>query len=69
MLKPDPLINNELNPHVWMDPHNIKWFSLKINETLCIKDPSNLAIYSNNTKGYLDQLNSLLYNITTSQFD
>ena len=69
MLKPDPLINNELNPHVWMDPHNIKWFSLKINETLCIKDPSNLAIYSNNTKGYLDQLNSLLYNITTSQFE
>jgi zinc transport system substrate-binding protein len=48
MLEPDPLIDNELNPHVWMDPNNVKWF--------------------NNTKSYLDQLNNLLYNITTSQF-
>ncbi|MFX1470094.1 MAG: metal ABC transporter substrate-binding protein [Promethearchaeota archaeon] len=61
MLKVDPLLGF-INPHVWMDPKNMKNFTLEINHTLWINEPStsNKWIFSNNTLNYLTLLNNLL---------
>ena len=61
MLKIDPLLGF-VNPHIWMDPNNMKNFTQEINQTLWTKEPliSNKWIYSNNTLNYLTILDELL---------
>lgn len=59
MLKVDPLLEVK-NPHVWMDPNNIKNFTRQINRTMVREDPDNENAFSTNTKGYIDKLNELL---------
>jgi zinc transport system substrate-binding protein len=61
MLIEDPLLGF-LNPHVWMDPNNVKNFTQKVNITLWVKEPSisNKWAISNNTLNYLTILDNLL---------
>ncbi|MFX1571529.1 MAG: metal ABC transporter substrate-binding protein [Promethearchaeota archaeon] len=61
MLKIDPLLGF-VNPHVWMNPNNMKNFTLEVNRTLWMQEPllSNKFIFSNNTLKYLTVLDNLL---------
>jgi ABC-type Zn uptake system ZnuABC Zn-binding protein ZnuA len=64
MLLVDPLLGF-INPHVWMDPNNMKNFTKQVNQTLWIKEPlkSNKWLYSNKTLNYLSVLDNLLVTI------
>jgi zinc transport system substrate-binding protein len=64
MLEVDPLLGF-VNPHVWMDPNNMKQFAIEVNNTLWIHEPltSNKWIFSNNTLNYLTSLDNLLTQI------
>jgi ABC-type Zn uptake system ZnuABC Zn-binding protein ZnuA len=64
MLIEDPLLGF-VNPHVWMDPNNMKYFATEVNNTLWIYEPltSNKLIFSNNTLNYLMSLDKLLTEI------
>ena len=68
MLKIDPLLGF-VNPHVWMDPNNMKNFTQKINQTLWIMEPliPNKWTYSNNTLNYLIVLDNLLDTIQNAK--
>jgi zinc transport system substrate-binding protein len=68
MLKEDPLLGF-VNPHVWMDPNNVKNFTQKINQTLWAMEPSisNKRIISNNTLNYLVILDNLLITIQNTK--
>jgi ABC-type Zn uptake system ZnuABC Zn-binding protein ZnuA len=69
MLKEDPLLGFD-NPHVWMDPNNVKNFTQQVNQTMWIKEPSisNKWIFSNNTLNYLSTLDNLLATINDAKF-
>jgi len=69
MLKEDPLLGF-VNPHVWMDPNNMKNFTQQVNQTLWTKEPSisNKWIFSNNTLDYLSTLDNLLATINEAKF-
>jgi ABC-type Zn uptake system ZnuABC Zn-binding protein ZnuA len=68
MLIEDPLLGF-LNPHVWMDPHNVKNFVQNVNRTLWVNEPSvsNKWTISNNTLNYLTILDNLLTIIQNSR--
>ncbi|MFX1241880.1 MAG: metal ABC transporter substrate-binding protein [Promethearchaeota archaeon] len=68
MLKIDPLLGF-VNPHIWMDPNNMKNFTQEINQTLWTKEPliSNKWIFSNNTLNYLTILDELLDTIQNAR--
>ncbi len=69
MLKYDPLFfgGGGYNPHIWMDPNNIKNFTYKANNTLCNLDPSEKDTFSTNTQAYFNTLDELLTEINISQ--
>ncbi len=70
MLKIDPLLLAEggaYNPHVWMDPNNIKNFTYKANDTLCSLESTQEDVFSNNTKAYINVLDNLLIQINNSK--
>jgi zinc transport system substrate-binding protein len=68
MPKVDPLLGF-VNPHVWMDPNNMKAFAQEINRTLWMKEPflSNKWIFSNNTLNYITILDNLLVTIQNAR--
>ncbi len=66
MEKEDPLLGTK-NPHVWMDPHNIKTFANDITIILEDKDNSNAAIYENNNKTYQEKIDNLLDEINSEK--
>jgi ABC-type Zn uptake system ZnuABC Zn-binding protein ZnuA len=68
MLLVDPLLGF-INPHVWMDPNNMKNFTQQVNQTLWIKEPliSSKWLYSNNTLNYLSILDNLLVTIKNAK--
>jgi zinc transport system substrate-binding protein len=68
MLKEDSLLGF-VNPHVWMDPNNMKDFAQEINQTLWMNEPliSNKWIFSNNTLNYLGVLDNLLVTIQNAK--
>ncbi|MHA1488256.1 MAG: metal ABC transporter substrate-binding protein [Promethearchaeota archaeon] len=69
MMKPDPVMDNIKNPHVWMDPTNVKTFTTEVKNVLCAADPSNAAIFSANAKKYMATLDSLLNDINKRKND
>jgi ABC-type Zn uptake system ZnuABC Zn-binding protein ZnuA len=72
LVKPDMLIEDPLlgfvNPHVWMDPNNIKNFAQQVNQTLWSNEPSmsNKWLFSNNTLNYLSIIDNLLVTINNA---
>lgn len=69
MMKPDPVMDNIKNPHVWMDPTNIKTFTTEVKNTLCAADPSNAATFSANAEKYMATLDSVLSDINKRKKD
>lgn len=68
MIKTDPLLGFA-NPHVWMDPNNVKNFTIRINSTLWDNEPlqTNKWLFSNNTETYLYTLDLLLIEIENAK--
>ncbi len=63
MLKADPLIENAPNPHVWMDPNNIKIMASRLTEKLIEIDAANAAYYTSQNATYQAKLDALLTRI------
>ncbi len=47
------------DPHLWMDPHNVIYWVLKIRDTLSTQDPDNAATYAANAEAYSQELVAL----------
>lgn len=47
------------DPHVWMDPANIKLWTENIARELSELDPDHASVYQQNARAYLDQLDEL----------
>lgn len=47
------------DPHIWLDPSNVKIMCSNIYNTLCEIDPDNKALYEANYNNYIVQLSSL----------
>lgn len=54
---------NELDPHIWVDPLNVKIMAKNIYETLIKIDAKNKEYYKKNYEAYLKELDSLDANI------
>lgn len=51
------------NPHVWMDPQNVKHYVFKIRDALIAIDPSHEADYRSNAQAYAARLDRLTRDI------
>lgn len=47
------------DPHVWMEPHNVMYWTMQIRDTLVEMDADNAAAYSANAAAYLEALDEL----------
>ena len=58
-----PISNDEkkghLDPHIWLDPINLKIIAKNISEALIAVDKDNKAIYEKNLKKFLNEMDSL----------
>lgn len=50
------------DPHVWMNPTNVMYWTVLIRDTLIDLDPANTDSYMTNADGYLDELIMLIDN-------
>lgn len=69
---PDPLLENEINPHIWMDPNIVKKFANITTTTLISLDASNSALFEAANSTYQAKLDTLLASIDgnrTAYFD
>ncbi len=48
------------DPHVWMNPHNVMYWTLLIRDTLIERDPANADTYRTNADTYLTELIALV---------
>ncbi len=62
MIEFDDVINSN-NPHVWMDPNNVKIMIEEIYQSVSLLDPTNIATYESNRDSYLNELDLLLIRI------
>ena len=60
MLKADPDLDNATNPHVWLDPRNVKIFASAITQKLCAISPSNNATFQTNNVAYQARLDGVI---------
>nr|MDO8116178.1 Loki-CTERM sorting domain-containing protein [Candidatus Sigynarchaeota archaeon] len=67
MMRADPALDGEDNPHVWMDPNNIKLMASNVTAELIEKDPGNAATYQANNATYQAQLDALLVTIVANK--
>ena len=51
--------NQELDPHIWVDPLNVKIIAKNIYNALVTEDKDNTAYYKKNLKVFLEELDSL----------
>ena len=58
-------IHGELDPHIWVDPINVKHIAQNIYTTLSKVDSSNSDYYKKNLENYLKELDELDSNIKT----
>ncbi|MHA1715563.1 MAG: metal ABC transporter substrate-binding protein [Promethearchaeota archaeon] len=68
----DPLLNGEINPHVWMNPNVVKKMASVVTQTLGQLDPTNKAYFESNNATYQQKLDTLLNYIAqnrTQYFD
>ncbi|MEL7435617.1 MAG: metal ABC transporter substrate-binding protein, partial [Chloroflexota bacterium] len=49
------------DPHVWMEPHNVMYWTMLIRDTLIELDPANADIYTANAGAYLLELDALMH--------
>lgn len=49
------------DPHVWMNPHNVMFWTMLIRDTLIELDPQNAETYTANANAYIAELNSLTH--------
>jgi len=58
-----PISNDEkkghLDPHIWLDPINLKIIAKNISDALIAVDKNNKAIYEKNLKKFLNEMDSL----------
>lgn len=59
MIEFDEVINSN-NPHVWMDPNNVRSMIEEIYQSVSLLDPTNIATYASNKDSYLGELDVLL---------
>lgn len=62
MIRYDPIIESD-NPHVWLDPNNIKLMADNITRELSLLDPINQATFETNNATYGVELDNLLQRI------
>ncbi|NHJ84614.1 MAG: zinc ABC transporter substrate-binding protein [Asgard group archaeon] len=55
------------NPHVWMDPNNVKTMVNQIYQRVALLDPINIITYSENKEQYLNDLDLLLNRIAAAK--
>nr|MDO8110598.1 zinc ABC transporter substrate-binding protein [Candidatus Sigynarchaeota archaeon] len=60
MLKVDPALDGVINPHVWLDPVNVKLMASVITAELIALDPGNISTYQANNASYQLALDALL---------
>jgi zinc transport system substrate-binding protein len=65
MERNDPLID-AINPHVWMDPSNVKIMIDKIYDEIILLDPINNETYTTNKQSYNIELDNLLLLINST---
>ena len=53
------------DPHVWMEPHNVMFWTMLIRDTLIELDPVNTEAYTANAASYLEELDALAHNFVT----
>ena len=68
MVRTDPLLG-VANPHVWMDPNNIKTMAEYVFNEVALMDPTNIANYTINLNNYKAELNALLLTISEAKND
>ncbi len=49
------------DPHVWMEPHNVMYWTMLIRDTLIELDPANAETYTANAATYLEELDTLAH--------
>lgn len=49
------------DPHVWMEPHNVMYWTMLIRDTLIELDPTNAETYTANAAAYLEELDALAH--------
>jgi len=49
------------DPHVWMEPHNVMYWTMLIRDTLIELDPANAETYTANAAAYLEELDALAH--------
>jgi len=53
------------DPHVWMEPHNVMYWTMLIRDTLIELDPANAETYTVNASTYLEELDALAHDFVT----
>jgi len=66
MIEYDEVIGSN-NPHVWMNPNNVKAMINKIYQRVVLIDSANSVTYATNRDSYLGELDSLLSRITVAR--
>ena len=51
------------DPHVWMEPHNVMYWTMLIRDTLIKLDPANEDVYTANAASYLGELDALAHDV------
>ena len=49
------------DPHVWMEPHNVMYWTMFIRDTLIELDPTNAETYTANAAAYLEEVDALVH--------
>ncbi len=49
------------DPHVWMEPHNVMYWTMLVRDTLVELDPANADTYTANAAAYLEELDALAH--------
>lgn len=49
------------DPHVWLEPHNVMYWTMRIRDELIVLDPANAETYTDNATAYLAELDTLAH--------
>ncbi|MHA1562124.1 MAG: metal ABC transporter substrate-binding protein [Promethearchaeota archaeon] len=63
----DPLLDNSLNPHIWMNPNVVKKMANKATSSLIKLDPDHSTEYSANNIIFQEKLTNLIINIESNK--
>jgi ABC-type Zn uptake system ZnuABC Zn-binding protein ZnuA len=57
------------DPHVWMEPHNVMYWTMRIRDTLVEMDPTNAETYTANAESYLLIIDELAHDFVRPMVD